>query len=198
MCLPLVAAAVAAIGIAGDVAKGLAQDKAAKKNKAAAMMAHITSLNDLSQREVEETIAAVNEKDTAARKATSVIGRTTTASAEAGVGGNSVAAILHSVDADRANFDERIDVNLATERRQIERERAASDSQTQSRIDSVQPNNWTATGLSIGGALASAYIKSPSVDPVTTRPGSPSASYSGYPSDLPYIPIVNPNGPRSY
>lgn len=158
MCEPttaiLVASTVVSTGIqvAGKIQEHGAQKKAQQENEASAKAALKEDLKTLTMREGQEEGAAASTILEIDRQARQTKAEAAVYAGESGVEGASVDALLDGFQnqADRASLG--VQRNLKLTKDQLGRERVASQTGAQSRINAVPaPNPW-ATGLSIAGA----------------------------------------------
>lgn len=157
MCEPttavLIGTAVAstAVGVGSAVMNHNAQKQANQQNEAAAKEALKEDLKTLTQRQGQEEDAAASTILEIDRRARLTKAEAAVYAGESGVEGASVDALLNGFDNEAGRAVVGTQRNLSATKSQLERERVASRTGAQSRINAVpKPNPWS-TGLTIAG-----------------------------------------------
>jgi hypothetical protein len=154
-----------ALEIGSQVSNHIAKGKEAKANKAAALTSMREQFSDVNAREIEEQKAAANMILSGVRQKQSAQGTALAAAAGANVGGLSVQALLHTIEADASDYTDSVQENLEMVKRQALRDKRGIFAGTYSRINSVQPASIIGTGLRIGGTAVDLYGKYKSTQP---------------------------------
>lgn len=146
---------VGAVGIVSDLVGANAQNQHAKAVKTEAISAEKNTDYDLSLRAMQEKLAGKEKLVAGDRQATEVESQTRAGAAGAGVGGMTVDMLLSSDQRQKYQFDQSVDEQTQANVDQTDREMGAAYATEQSRITGAPPANPWATGLKIGGDVAS-------------------------------------------
>lgn len=140
---------------ASAIANHNAQNKAKKANDIAAKDAFSQASRALSLRQEQEALAASQQVYQIGQATASQRGSLAASAASAGVGGNTVDVLDADLMRNEYSARDVVDRNLSMVDQQIEQQRKAAGAQMRGRISGVQGASNAATGIEIGGALAS-------------------------------------------
>lgn len=155
MCEPvstIATVASAAVTVGSDLLKAHAQNKEAAAVATQANQAAVNDNNALSEREAEERMAVAQAAGDAQSQTASATSIARLSAASAGVEGNSVNAILQSLEANRSAVVTSDQETLALKLQALENERLGVEATRESRINAAPKANPWATGLQIAGA----------------------------------------------
>ncbi len=123
----------------GDVARQKAQQATfIHNNKVAAAEGVNRGLEDLSQQEIEQYIAASYQKQNLMREKEIAVATSRVAAAESGVAGNSVDAAIRDIELQGAESADAVDLNVSFIANQIRREKAAVIARGKNQVNQVQ------------------------------------------------------------
>jgi len=115
------------------------QKKLVEENTRAVVNAERLNQADLLHRQSEELLATATTKGDADRAVQMDLSTERVAAAEAGVGGNSVDAVLADIKNQGSREQGRLDVNSRLTQDQLNRQKVGSLAQAQSNINSIRP-----------------------------------------------------------
>lgn len=170
MCSPLLVIG-AAVQIGGQVANHVAQNKASKANKVAAMADMRLQYADVNARQVEEQKAAAGQIQAGLQQKDSAQGTALAAAAGAGVGGLSVEALINTIEGDAASYKDSVQEQLDLTTAQAEREKRGITAGAANRIASVPKASILGTGLKITGIGVDAYARYKATQPNNPKQG---------------------------
>lgn len=170
MCEPTtLSLASLALGVGGQLAGDAAQTRASASTKKAALDSLRLTYEDINQRETQTRAGAATETQQAVRTGMSAAGEARLSAAEAGVGGQSVAALIDTQEAQVGAYKDSVQENLTNNLAALDAERSGASAQADARIAAVQPPSLIATLLGLGGAGLSFFsqrqAQKPALDP---------------------------------
>lgn len=154
MCAPAaLAIGSSAIGVIGQIAGAGAQNARARANAASASAAAVLDYKELDTEEIQQRQAAAQKIRETTVQGQALQATAAAAAADAGVGGNSVAALKNVISGRTSQQQTDINTNLNSALAQLELKKQGVQAETQSRINEVQPENPLALGLDIAKPL---------------------------------------------
>lgn len=152
MIFAALAIAEAALKIGSVIAGASGQNKQHRAVVNEANQSATLEQNQLSTREAQEFMAARHDIGLANDQAMSSESMARLSAMEAGVTGNSAAAVASNVEAGRSRYVTSVDENYQMAAQQIEEQRRGVDASRQARINGAPAADPFATGLQIAGA----------------------------------------------
>jgi len=150
MCAPAaLAIGSSAIGVIGQIAGAGAQNARARANAASAASAAILDYKEIDTEELQRRQEAAQKIKETTVQGQALQATAAAAAADAGVSGQSVAALRGVISGRTSQQQTDINTNLNSALAQLELRKQGVEAETQSRINEVQPENPLALGLNI-------------------------------------------------
>lgn len=154
MCAPAaLAIGSSAIGVIGQIAGAGAQNARARANAASAVAAAQLNYKEIDTEEIQRRAEAAQKIRETTVQGQALQATATAAAADAGVGGNSVAALKNVISGRTSQQQTDINTNLNSALAQLELRKQGVQAETQSRINDVQPVNPLALGIGLAKPL---------------------------------------------
>lgn len=146
-----------ALEVGSTVSNHVAQGKAAKANKGAALQEMRLNQYDAGVRQQEELKAATQAKTEGARQGLSARAQLRSSAAEAGVTGNSVDMLEGDMVRDEAAYLRSIEDNTEVTLDQLQRVKMGASANAQNRINQVQKPSLLGTAAQVGSTIYGSY-----------------------------------------